>query len=81
MTRERKVHWLVGSTLVWLAAIVVPLAQVARPAPSGSEGVDSARLGKIDDVVAAAIADHKLPGAVVLVGRGDAVVFRKAYGN
>ncbi len=39
------------------------------------------RLSLIDDVVAEAIADKKLPGAVVVVGRGDRVVFRKAYGN
>jgi uncharacterized protein YbbC (DUF1343 family)/CubicO group peptidase (beta-lactamase class C family) len=32
-------------------------------------------------VVNAAIADKSLPGAVVIVGRGDTVVFRKAYGN
>jgi len=35
----------------------------------------------IDEVVVEAIAEKKLPGAVVLVGRGDEVVFRKAYGN
>jgi uncharacterized protein YbbC (DUF1343 family) len=31
--------------------------------------------------VNAAIADKKLPGAVVLVGRGNQVLFKKAYGN
>ena len=36
---------------------------------------------RIDAVVAEAIADKKLPGAVVLVGRGDTVVFAKAYGK
>ena len=40
-----------------------------------------ARLSLIDDVVATAIAEKKMPGAVVLVGRNDKVVFRKAYGN
>jgi uncharacterized protein YbbC (DUF1343 family)/CubicO group peptidase (beta-lactamase class C family) len=38
-------------------------------------------LALIDGVVADAIADKKIPGAVVLVGHGDQVVFRKAYGN
>ena len=40
-----------------------------------------ARLNLIDDVVADAIAEKKLPGAVVLVGRNDKVVWRKAYGH
>lgn len=43
--------------------------------------VDAARFARIDDVVAADIAERKLPGAVVVVGQGDAVHFRKAYGH
>ena len=43
--------------------------------------LDLSRLSHIDAVVNDAIAAHRLPGAVVLVGRGDAVVFRKAYGS
>jgi uncharacterized protein YbbC (DUF1343 family)/CubicO group peptidase (beta-lactamase class C family) len=35
----------------------------------------------MDAVINDAIADHKLPGAVVLVGRGDTTVWRKAYGS
>jgi uncharacterized protein YbbC (DUF1343 family) len=34
----------------------------------------------IDDAVAEAIADRKVPGAVVVVGRHDRVLFRRAYG-
>jgi uncharacterized protein YbbC (DUF1343 family)/CubicO group peptidase (beta-lactamase class C family) len=48
--------------------------------PATSAGFDLARLERIDGVVAEAIAAKKLPGAVVLVGRGDTVVWRKAYG-
>ncbi len=44
-------------------------------------GFDLARLNRIDAVVTEAIANHETPGAVVLVGRGDTVVFRKAYGQ
>ena len=44
-------------------------------------GFDLARLAQLDTVVNDAIADKRLPGAVVVVGRGDTVVFRKAYGN
>lgn len=35
----------------------------------------------VDDSVRKAIADRKTPGAVVVVGRRDGVVFRRAYGN
>lgn len=44
-------------------------------------GVDRARLDRIDAVVNDAIAAKQLPGAVVVVGRGDAIAFRRAYGN
>ena len=44
-------------------------------------GMDLSRLQAIDGVVNQAITDRKMPGAVVLIGRGDTVVMRKAYGN
>ncbi|MGE5838101.1 MAG: exo-beta-N-acetylmuramidase NamZ domain-containing protein [Acidobacteriota bacterium] len=44
-------------------------------------GFDLSRLERLDTVITDAIAEKKLPGAVVVVGRGDAVVLRKAYGN
>src|SRR6185295_718425 len=59
-------------TLVLLLCIHTAFAQV--PA------VSSARLAQMDTVIADAIADKKLPGAVVLVGRKGQVVWKKAYG-
>jgi len=50
-------------------------------APPGPAGLSVERLDRIDAVVEQAIRDHQLPGAVVLVGRGDAVVWQRAYGN
>ena len=38
------------------------------------------RLDLIDDLVATAIQEHKLPGCVVVIGRRDQVVLRKAFG-
>jgi len=91
-TRE----WAVLALLVAGAAVVVLAAPVepgrdrqsgsARPPAAGraqaaTAGFDLARLERIDQVVNEAIADHKLPGAVVVVGRGDTVVLRKAYGS
>jgi uncharacterized protein YbbC (DUF1343 family)/CubicO group peptidase (beta-lactamase class C family) len=46
----------------------------AQPAPS-------AAFADIDRLVAEAMAAHLLPGAVVLVGRGDETVFEKTYGK
>src|SRR5437879_5947755 len=37
-------------------------------------------LDDIDPLVAAAIAESKLPGCVVTIGRRDRILFRKAYG-
>jgi uncharacterized protein YbbC (DUF1343 family)/CubicO group peptidase (beta-lactamase class C family) len=54
------------------------------PAPRASQAqanVDANRLDAIEPLVRAAIAEKKLPGAVVLVGRGDRVLYHKAFGN
>jgi uncharacterized protein YbbC (DUF1343 family) len=51
---------------------------VTTPAAAG---FDPAVLARIDALVADAIAEGRLPGAVVIVGRGDAIVWRKAYGR
>jgi uncharacterized protein YbbC (DUF1343 family) len=71
--------------MVCTAALVArpaPLSAQLRTAPVGpAPTLDLSRLAHIDAVVTDAIAAKKLPGAVVLVGRGDTVVFRKAYGN
>ena len=42
--------------------------------PAAQDAVDVSRLDAIPLLVEQAIADKKLPGAVVLVGRGDRVV-------
>jgi uncharacterized protein YbbC (DUF1343 family)/CubicO group peptidase (beta-lactamase class C family) len=42
---------------------------------------DPTRLGRVDRLVETAIHDHLLPGAVVLVGRGDRVISTKTYGR
>jgi uncharacterized protein YbbC (DUF1343 family)/CubicO group peptidase (beta-lactamase class C family) len=44
-------------------------------------GFDLARLDQVPPLVEQAIADRKLPGAVVLVGRGDRIVYEKAIGH
>lgn len=58
------------------AAAAVRAQQTVTPA-----GVDAGRFARMDEVIAADIAAKKLPGAVVVIGQGDAVVHRKAYGQ
>src|SRR6185369_15647158 len=49
----------------------------AKPAAS----LDAGRLAQIAPIVEEAIAAHKLPGAVIVAGRGDRVEYRQAFGN
>jgi CubicO group peptidase (beta-lactamase class C family) len=74
--------WQILSLLLLLA---VPCSTVAAqsllPAAPQSVGLSAEHLKLIDGEVERAIADKKLPGAVVLVGRKGKIVYRKAYGN
>ena len=54
------------------------VAQSTRPSASG---VDLKRLEMIESLIKEDIAAKKLPGAVVLVGRGEKAVWQKAVGN
>lgn len=69
---------------VVLASLVVvapaPLGGQAPPQTPGS-GLDPARLARIADLVNEAVAARQLPGAVVVVGRGDRVAYRQAFGH
>jgi uncharacterized protein YbbC (DUF1343 family)/CubicO group peptidase (beta-lactamase class C family) len=55
----------------------------AAPAKQSSSRspVDIKRLDAIEPLVMEAIAEKKLPGAVVLVGHRDRVLYQKAFGN
>ena len=66
-------------TLALLLFANTALAQVPIVKPE-SVSLSSARLAQMDAVIAEGIANKKLPGAVVLVGRKGRVVWRKAYG-
>ena len=48
---------------------------------TAAEGVDVSRFDVIPAAVERAIAEKKLPGAVVLVGRGAQVLYQKAFGR
>ena len=59
-----------------LALAAVLAAQSAIPPVESGAG-----FAPIAPLVEAAIARHELPGAVVLVGRGDAIVYHAAFGQ
>ena len=65
-----------GLLVVWLA--VWTLCGVGSAA---AQSIDTARLARVDALVAEAIEAGRLPGAVVLVGRGDEVVYYEAFGD
>jgi CubicO group peptidase (beta-lactamase class C family) len=61
--------------------IAILLVAASAAAPAAQQALDLARLSQVQPVVEEAIRDKKLPGAVVLIGRGDEVVYQKAIGN
>ena len=73
------------AVLILVAALAVQAVTInpgsrlpdSQPARVGLSGP---RLSQIDEVVAKDIAEHRLPGAVVLVARNGRVVKRSAYG-
>jgi uncharacterized protein YbbC (DUF1343 family)/CubicO group peptidase (beta-lactamase class C family) len=60
-----------------VALLTVPVWTEERSAQPPVEG----GFAQVDRLLAEAIAARQTPGAVVLVGRGDTVVFEKAYGQ
>jgi len=42
---------------------------------------DRAKIAEADKLIEEAISQNKCPGAVLLVGRGEGIVYEKAYGN
>ncbi len=57
-----------------------PTDRVLQAGPPARAGMDATRLERVGEVIAAAIADSTIPGAVVLVARGGIVVLHRAWG-
>jgi len=61
----------------WIALLALALSPLADAATL----VDDAVMARVDPLIENAIAAKRIPGAVLLVGRGSSVVYRKAYGQ
>jgi uncharacterized protein YbbC (DUF1343 family)/CubicO group peptidase (beta-lactamase class C family) len=64
-----------------LASLVIGIGLQQKTTPASSSSFDSTRLARLDAVIHDAIAARETPGAVILVGQGDRVVLRKAWGD
>jgi len=60
--------------------VIAELLLAAATASPRDAGASARALARIDAVVEEAIAAGELPGAVVLVGRQDRILYRKAFG-
>ena len=60
-----------------------PPTSAGRPSPEieTDQAVDPHKFDAIEPLVQAAIAEKKLPGAVVLIGRGDRILYQRAIGS
>ena len=72
---------LVTAVVALLACVTAAGQAPVAPAAPAAPVLDSDRLTLIEPLVTQAIADHQLPGAVVVAGIGDRVVYRQAMGN
>lgn len=64
----------------WLLITIFLSARCASSSRPEEVGVSLDRLRQLDDLMAECLQQKYFPGAVILVGRKDKIVFRKAYG-
>jgi uncharacterized protein YbbC (DUF1343 family) len=69
------------TALLALTFASAPGAQTTPRPAAGNAGFDLTRLARVDEVIAESIEAREMPGAVLFVGRGDTLVWRKAYGQ
>ena len=76
------------SALRFFVVILVMLLTLDRIAAAGlpqadpeEVGMDSRQLARIDEIVAQGLAEKRMPGCVVCIGRRGKIVLLKAYGN
>ena len=76
-----KLRVVAGFGLAAVLVIVSGGGPSRAQAPPSVAAFDMARLAGIASVVNEAIASKQTPGAVVMVGRGDQIAYKQAFGN
>ncbi|WP_345324058.1 serine hydrolase domain-containing protein [Novipirellula rosea] len=71
---------LLAISLLAISLIAVP-SFASEPGPAKPSALKSDAFESIDDLVNKAIAENKLPGAVVVIGYQGDLVFQRAYGH
>jgi uncharacterized protein YbbC (DUF1343 family) len=71
--------------MVVIVLVALSLAQaigagLPQTAPEVA-GMDAAQLARVDEIVAQGLAEKRMPGCVVCIGRRGKIVMLKAYGN
>jgi CubicO group peptidase (beta-lactamase class C family) len=56
------------------------VAQSGLAAGKAASSAAPVRLSAVDSIIQQAIADHNIPGAVLVVGHDGKIIYRKAYG-
>ena len=72
---------LLGLPLLLLLAVPTDTTAGLPMAEPAAVGLDGSRLQRIDEIVAEGLAQKKMPGCVVCVGRHGKIAFLKAYGQ
>jgi uncharacterized protein YbbC (DUF1343 family)/CubicO group peptidase (beta-lactamase class C family) len=67
-----------GRALLTLPFVLLSLVTIN--ASAGDHKLDPTFFAKADDAIQGAIARHEIPGAVLIAGTADQIVYRKAYG-
>ncbi len=67
--------------LLFFGIVTTAAAQHLPETRPENRRFDPARLAKIDGYVEAAVAEKQIPGAVVMVGRNNGIVYVKAFGH
>ena len=73
-----------GEALLLSVLLAVASVSAQRPSPAartaGEQGVDAARLARLDKVLQQHVDEHRIAGAVALVLRDGRPLYEKAFG-
>lgn len=72
---------IVACATLTAAPVAYQAPEIGLPVADSEDFTENAELCWIDDLVEEAIHEGRLPGAVVLVGQNEQIIYRKAFGH